>query len=125
VHNFLMQAASTTLSHDQLADCWITKDRSGDYYFSGNKIHFTNPNANYVKIFAAVFSLLPQGGDTAYSKIIAKSRGASKKAVQRSLTGEKANFFRYISSVERVPAYGTPLFEAARNGKKLIFNNKR
>lgn len=125
VHGRLMRTASEMEKGFSSKDYWVVRNDTGNYYFDGNKIHFTSPNANYVKIFIAVFSLLPHGGSITYPKITAHTKIAKKRAVQRALTGEKANFFRYVPAVKRTLNYDIPLFEASRDGKELKFNNKR
>ena len=109
---------------------WIVKDKkTGDYLFDGTKIHITNKEADYARIFDAVFSLIPQGGEVSYPDVISQCKSSrltvNKSAIQRALTGEKANFFLYVPDVNQAPTHGVRLFEATRNGKKLIFNNKR
>ncbi len=104
---------------------WITKDENGDCWFDGNKVYFKNIEADYVRIFIAVLSIIPNGGEVTYAVIKKQCKGADKRAVQRALTGEYANFFKYVPSVKRMLAYRIPLFEALHNGKGIRFNNKR
>jgi len=113
VHNILMNVASKMQDNMSSTEYWVAKDsNTGEYYFKGNKIHFSSPNAGYTKIFKAVCEILPKGGSVLYKDIPFK-----KDAVQRALTGEEANFFRYVKSVKRVPQH-IPLFEASRDGKE-------
>lgn len=106
------------------AGYWIVRDKVGNFWFDGNKVHFPNTEAAYVKIFRAVFSLIPNGGTVSYTKIGHVCK-ADKAAILHALSGKDADLFRSIKSVSYAPKFGIGLFEAVR-GKGLIrFNNKR
>jgi hypothetical protein len=118
--------ASSIPSHEY----WITKDsKSGSYFFDGKKVLIKNKMSDYARIFDAVFSLTPQGGEVSYEAIIkqcnARHFSTNRKAIQKALTGKDANFFRYVKDVPSCVEYGTLLFFAKSNGSALDFKNKR
>ncbi len=107
---------------------WINKE-SGKYRYDMTLVHIKNSEANYAKIFDAAFSLKPQGGEITYNEIKGECsrRGlrVDSKKIQRALTGNNANFFRYVKSIKQAPIHGVNLFEASQNGKFITFNNKK
>jgi hypothetical protein len=110
-------------------ESWIIKDRkTGDYFYDGNKVSIRSKDSQYAKIFDAVFSLVPQGGEVSYENIIkqcdARRLKIDKKAIQKALTGKDANFFRYVKTIPLQVGYGEVVFQAKNNGTGLIFNNK-
>lgn len=107
---------------------WIT-ERSGQYYFDNIPVEVKSKRAKYMIIFSAVFSLKPKGGEIPYEKIIEQCSRmrlkTNKKKIQRALSGDKANFFKYIKSIKLSPIAGIPILRASPDGKFLEFNNKK
>ncbi len=113
---------------ERKGEYWITKNNNGDFCFD-KKVLDLSKTAEYVKIFDAVFSIKPEGGDVLYSEIekVCKTKKlkTTNKSVQKALTGKSANFFRFVRGVSQFPIYGNPLFKASSKGKYLTFNNKK
>ena len=109
---------------DISSEYWIVRDKEGNFWFDGNRVYFKNPNGGYAKIFNAVFSLKPYGGDVSYSRIKKIWDKADRDAVLRALSGEKANLYLYVPAIKYMLDFQTPLFDAIP-GKGIRFNNKK
>jgi len=107
---------------------WIIKKENGDYFYDGNFVDIKNKGAKYIIIFDTVYSVKPQGGQVKYEEIVnlckTKRLKVDKKSIQRALTGNNSNFFRYVK-INQYSTYNIPLFRASQDGKYLEFNNKK
>lgn len=108
---------------------WLTKNSQGEYLFDGSYVDIKSKKGHYVMIFDTVFSLKPEGGEISYDDIIAscseRKLRANSRSIQRALSGPKANLFRYVKGIRRIPSHGVPIFRAQQAGKYLEFNNKK
>lgn len=133
VHNQLLKEVSERNNSDlpgaTATMVWVSKDRSGKYNFDGNPVYIKNKDAQYAVIFDIAYDLKPLGGKIKYQEIIdgclKRGKRVTKISIQRALTGNDANFFKYVTSIRRVLQYGIPLFSAMGNGKEIEFNNKK
>jgi hypothetical protein len=112
---------------------YITK-KDDDFYYKGRYIDISK-TSDYYKTFAALYSLLPEGGEVEYDDLIkavksqfSKSKTEGKiyedmcKFIQRNLTDKSNGFMRYANIPEKEDN-GKPLIKANR-GIGIAFNNK-
>lgn len=122
------QRPPTTQAENTDTLYWIT-EKSGQYYFDNTPVEVKSKRAKYMTIFSAMFSIKPKGGEIPYEKIIEQCSRmqlkTNKKKIQRALSGDKANFFKYVKSIKLSPMGGIPILRASPDGKFLEFNNKK
>jgi hypothetical protein len=112
---------------------YITKQED-DFYYKGKRLNISK-NADYSKTFAALYALLPEGGEVAYTDLIGevksripklKHEGRSdddvRKFIQRNLTDKGNGFLRY-AGIPETEDNGKPLIEVVR-GTGIAFHNK-
>ncbi|MCX6747415.1 MAG: hypothetical protein NTW98_00485 [Candidatus Nomurabacteria bacterium] len=127
--SYLGRSESNNLSKlEDKENLWITKNNDGNYYFDGNKIDISQ-DADYAKIFDAILSIKPGGGDIEYNEIKknckTKKLNTTNHSVQKALTGKDSSFFRFTKGIKQYPKFGIPLFKASSAGKYITFNNKK
>ena len=112
---------------------YITKQED-DFYYKGKRLNLSK-NSDYFKTFAALYALLPEGGEVSYKDLITevksripktKNEGKNddemRKFIQRNLTDKGNGFLRYASIPETEDS-GKPLIEVVR-GTGIAFHNK-
>ena len=112
---------------------YITKQED-DFYYKGKRLNVSK-NSDYFKTFAALYALLPEGGEVSYKDLITevksripktknegKNEEEMRKFIQRNLTDKGNGFLRYASIPETEDS-GKPLIEVVR-GTGIAFHNK-
>ena len=112
---------------------YITKEKD-DFHYKGKRLNLSK-NSDYFKTFAALYALLPEGGEVAYADLTreVKSRIPKlkheersdddvRKFIQRNLTDKGNGFLRYAGIPETEDS-GKPLIEVIR-GTGVAFHNK-
>lgn len=112
---------------------YITK-QDDDFCYKGKRLNLSK-NADYTKTFAALYALLPEGGEVAYADLIGevKSRISKlkheertdddvRKFILRNLTDKGNGFLRY-AGIPETEDNGKPLIEVVR-GTGIAFHNK-
>jgi hypothetical protein len=107
---------------------WVTKEKD-IYYYDGSPVYIRSKNAEYSIIFDVVYLLKPEGGEINYKDIISlckkRKLTASVKSIQRALSGDSANFFRYVKGIKQYSPHKVPLFVSSQDKKHIQFNNKK
>lgn len=109
--------------------CWISRDGPESFLYNERKVFVKNRQAQYARIFDVVFDLVPQGGGITYKKIIEQCKvhglRTTRRAIQKALSGKSADLYRYVKDIPARAPDGVPFFVAQKNGKTLVFNNRR
>jgi hypothetical protein len=111
---------------------YITKD-GDDFYYNGKYLDISK-KSNYYKVFYALYSKLPNGGEISYkdlileicSRIPGKKRETSDKLtkfIQNNLTSKHNGFVRY-AKIQNTEDSGKPLIDTA-HGFGIVFNNTK
>jgi hypothetical protein len=110
---------------------YITKE-GDDFHYKGRYLNLSK-KSDYYKVFDALYSKLPHGGEITYKNLIAeiqsrlpktnsKSDTEMRKFIQRNLTDRSNGFLRY-AGIPETEDNGKPLI-AVNRGSGIIFNNK-
>jgi len=106
--------------------------KGDDFYYKGD-LRAKSTDADWYKVFCALFDLIPEGGEIAYTKLgteiktrIKKTRDYNDKDMRRfiqtNLT-DKANGFMHYAQIPDNEDNGKPLLSVKR-GRGIIFNNR-
>lgn len=117
--------------HNKPDNFYVTKE-GDDFYYKGKFINISK-EAEYYKVFSALFAKLPKGGEVTYKDLIVevksrlprlktKTDDEVKKVIQSNLT-EKQNGFIRNAGLPETEDNGKALIYVSR-GKGLIFNNR-
>lgn len=137
IHRFenSIQEKEIVLNHKQesqnTSDFYIKK-KDDDFYYKGKYLNLSK-KADYFKVFDALYSLLPEGGEISYEnlgkelcsrqkKVKTYTKDQMRKYIQRNLTDQSNGFLRY-AKLPRTEDNGKPLIEIVR-AQGLRFNNK-
>jgi hypothetical protein len=112
---------------------YITK-KNDDFQYKGRFLNLSK-KSDYYGAFAALYALLPEGGEASYKDLIAavkshfpkmkfggKSEDEMRKFLQRNLTDKNNGFMRY-ASIPESEDNGKPLIRVVRS-TGIAFNNK-
>lgn len=117
--------------NNQAESFYITKE-GDDFYYKGKFISISK-DAEYYKVFSALFAKLPKGGEISYKDLIVevksrlprlktKTDDEVKKVIQSNLT-EKQNGFIRNAGLPDTEDNGKALVYVSR-GKGFVFNNR-
>lgn len=129
--DFLLKSKSDE-DRNRVETHYITKDGDG-FRYKGAPMNLSK-KALYFKVFTALFSLLPDGGEVSYEKLaqeIRKQIPSTKKLsskemnsyIQGKLT-ENTNGFKRYAKLEEQEDNGKPLIQVIKN-YGIRFNNER
>lgn len=108
--------------------------RGDDFFYKGKLMDRLSKDAEYYKVFCALFDLLPTGGEISYTKLIAEIKSRIRKVksmssaearlyIQKKLT-EKGNGFQKYAELNETEDNQKPLLKVSRN-RGILFNNQR
>lgn len=115
---------------EQKSGLYITREKD-DFLYKGKHLKLS-PKANYYRVFSALYSLIPKGGEVSYKDLIGvvkksirkvedKSDAELRKFIQRNLT-DKSNGFLRFAGIPEMEDNGKPLLSVVR-GSGITFNN--
>lgn len=110
---------------------YITRD-GNDFKYKGKMLNLSK-DTDYYKVFSALYTKLPEGGEIKYKELISEIKSRIKriendneeemrKFIQRNLTDKSNGFMRY-ADISETEDNGKPLIKIMR-GLGVCFNNK-
>lgn len=114
-------------------DFYITQ-KGDEFFYKGNRLGRLSKGADYYKVFCALYSRLPQGGEIKYKDLISEIESRIPKTknipfikmrtyIQKKLT-ERGNGFQKYAELGDTEDNQLPLIKAKR-GVAITFNNRR